>query len=53
MNLSSFILLLVIAAITGYGIYRIKRSKGACDDCDVVTCPVHEMADMNHTEHHG
>jgi len=43
MNLASILLLLVILAALAYGIYKIKDSKGACDDCNVTTCPVHEQ----------
>ena len=42
MNLSSAILLLILLSALAYGIYKIKDSKGACEDCSVATCPVHE-----------
>lgn len=42
MNVASIILLIVIIGAVIYGVFRIKRSKGACEDCDISTCPVHE-----------
>ena len=46
MNFPSFVLLLVIVLALAYGIYRIRKSKGACEVCTVATCPVHENMQM-------
>ena len=40
MNLASIIILAVILVITGFAIFKTVRSKGACEDCSVNTCPV-------------
>ncbi|GAB2028224.1 hypothetical protein [Lactovum odontotermitis] len=41
MNFQSIVLFLFIAAAVAYGIYDILKSKGACDDCEVASCPAH------------
>ncbi|HEY0221353.1 FeoB-associated Cys-rich membrane protein [Lactovum miscens] len=41
MNISSIILLVLIMVALCIAIYKIKASKGACDDCDVSNCPIH------------
>ena len=40
MNLASIVILAVILIITGFAIFKTVRSKGACEDCNVNTCPV-------------
>ena len=42
MNLASLILLAFIILALIYGVYRIRQNKGACEDCDVKSCPVHQ-----------
>ncbi|AYG01546.1 MULTISPECIES: hypothetical protein [Lactococcus] len=40
MNLASFIILAIILIITAFAIFKTIRSKGACEDCNVNSCPV-------------
>lgn len=40
MNLASIVILAIILIITGFAIFKTVRSKGACEDCNVNTCPV-------------
>lgn len=42
MNLASIVILAVILIITGFAIFKTVRSRGACEDCNVNTCPVKE-----------
>lgn len=50
MNLASFIILAIILLLTAWTIFKTIRSKGACDDCSVNTCPVKSATPVLPTE---
>ncbi|GBG96001.1 hypothetical protein NtB2_00103 [Lactococcus termiticola] len=43
MNLSSLVLIIIIASLLAWSIRRAIKSKGACEDCHC-SCPVNEKS---------